>query len=89
MQEKAIAFPTDGRLYYKMLQTLVRVGKEAGIGLRQTYRRLSKKALARQGWYAHAKQMKRANKEAKKLKRCIWDGLCGIFKENAQTPISY
>lgn len=68
MQEKAIAFPTDARLYYKMLQTLVKVGKEAGIGLRQSYRRLSKKALARQGRYAHAKQMKRAKKETRKLR---------------------
>jgi IS5 family transposase len=31
-------------------------------------RRLSKKALARQGRYAHATQMKRARKESKKLK---------------------
>ena len=68
VQEKAIAFPTDARLYYKMLQKLVKIAKEAGIELRQSYRRLSKKALARQGRYAHAKQMKRAKKETKKLK---------------------
>ena len=76
VQEKAIAFPTDARLYYKMLERLVRVGKEAGIGLRQSYRRLSKKALARQGRYAHAKQMKRAKKEIKKLKTYPGD-YCG------------
>ena len=68
VQEKAIAFPTDARLYYKMLKRLVKMAKEAGVGLRQSYRRLSKKALARQGRYAHAKQMKRAKKETRKLK---------------------
>jgi transposase, IS4 family len=31
VQEKAIAFPTDARLYYKMLQKLVKIAKEAGI----------------------------------------------------------
>lgn len=68
VQEKAIAFPTDGRLYYKMLRVLVRLAKEAGIKLRQSYSRLSKKALAKQARYSHAKQMKRAKKETKRLK---------------------
>lgn len=68
VQEKAIAFPTDARLYYKMLRVLVRMAKEAGIRLRQSYRRLSKKALAKQARYSHAKQMKRAKKETKRLK---------------------
>jgi len=68
VQEKAVAYPTDARLYYKMLRTLVRVAKEAGIELRQSYRRVSKKALAKQGRYAHARQQKRAQKETKTLK---------------------
>lgn len=68
VQEKAIAYPTDARLYYKMLHRLVVMAKEAGIRLRQSYQRVSKKALARQGRYAHATQMKRASKETKKLK---------------------
>jgi IS5 family transposase len=84
VQEKAIAFPTDARLYYKMLQRLVRVGKEAGIGLRQSYRRLSKKALARQGRYAHAKQMKRAKKETRKLKTYLGRLLWEIEKKSEQ-----
>ena len=84
VQEKAIAFPTDARLYYKMLQRLVRMGKEAGIGLRQSYRRLSKKALARQGRYAHAKQMKRAKKETKKLKTYLGRLLREIERKSEQ-----
>ena len=68
VQEKAIAFPTDARLYYKMRNKLVKAAEERGIELRQNYRRLSKKALVMQGRYSHAKQMKRARKETKKLK---------------------
>ena len=68
VQEKAIAFPTDARLYYKMRVKLVKAAEEHGIELRQSYRRLGKKALVMQGRYSHARQMKRARKETKKLK---------------------
>jgi IS5 family transposase len=84
VQEKAIAFPTDARLYYKMLQKLVKKAKEAGIGLRQSYRRLSKKALARQGRYAYAKQMKRAKKETRKLKTYLGRLLREIERKSEQ-----
>jgi len=68
VQEKAIAFPTDARLYYKMRETLVRQAKEQHILLRQSYVRLAKASLAKQARYAHAKQYKRARRETKKLK---------------------
>jgi len=68
VQEKAIAFPTDARLYHKMRRALVREAKRLGITLRQTYERVSKKALFKQGRYGHAKQMKRARKQTKVLK---------------------
>ena len=45
VQEKAISFPTDGKLYHKMRQKLVEAAKEEGIKLRQTYTRKSKKSL--------------------------------------------
>lgn len=68
VQEKAIAFPTDARLYHKMRETLVRAAGSRGIVLRQSYRRLSKKALVRQGRYGQARQLKRAGKMTRKLK---------------------
>lgn len=68
VQEKAIAFPTDARLYYKACRALVRVARQVGLKLRQSYSRLSKKALARQGRYACAQQLKRARKETKRLR---------------------
>lgn len=68
VQEKAISFPTDARLYFKARRALVRIARKNGIELRQTYERVGKKSLARQGRYAHAKQMKRARKETKRLR---------------------
>lgn len=71
VQEKAVAFPTDARLYHKARRALVRTAKAAGIQLRQTYVRLGKQALARQGRYAHARQMKRARRETKRLRQYL------------------
>jgi len=68
VQEKAIAYPTDARLYYKMRVKLVKAAEIHGIELRQSYKRLGKKALVMQGRYSHARQMQRARRETKKLK---------------------
>lgn len=68
VQEKAISFPTDSKLYYKMLEDLVDQAKSRGIKLRQSYKFVSKKSLTKQGGYAHAKQMKRSRKMTKRLK---------------------
>lgn len=71
VQEKAIAFPTDARLYHKARRALVRAAKATGIRLRQTYVRLGQQALARQGRYAQARQMKRARRETKRLRQYL------------------
>lgn len=68
VQEKAIAFPTDARLYHKARSTLVRAAKRIGIPLRQSYERVSKLALARNGRYAHARQPARAKREQRRLR---------------------
>ncbi len=68
VQEKAISFPTDAKLYYKMLKELTKTANSRGIKLRQSYKFVSKKALTRQAGYSHAKQMKRARKMTRKLK---------------------
>lgn len=68
VQDKAIAFPTDARLYHKARGALVRVAQGMGIKLRQSYARLSKAALAKHGRYAHAWQTQRAKREQKRLK---------------------
>lgn len=68
VMEKNIAFPTDAKLYYNGIRTLVRMAKNSDLQLRQTYTFLSKKAFRKAAQYAHARQMKRANREKKKLK---------------------
>ncbi len=71
VQEKAIAFPTDARLYHKMRVALVRRARSLGLRLRQNYRFKSQKLLAQQGRYAHARQMKRAAKMTRQLKTLL------------------
>ena len=41
VMEKAIAHPTDARLYQKARQRLVTLAQEAGLSLRQSYARLA------------------------------------------------
>ena len=68
VQEKAIAFPTDARLYHKARRALARLARQVGLKLRQSYSRLSKKALFWQSRYAAAQQMQRARKQTRKLR---------------------
>jgi transposase, IS5 family len=97
VQEKAIAFPTDARLYTKMLLRLVNLAKQRGLALRQSYIRTAPKLLKQQGRYAHAKQFKRARKCTKTLhtlmgrvvrdigrKIAVMDDKLATFMERAQ-----
>src|SRR5919106_5121004 len=68
VQPKAIAHPLDSRLYHRGREILVRLAKRYGVPLRQSYARLGKKALRLASRYAHARQMKRARREIKRLK---------------------
>ncbi len=68
VQPKAIAHPTDSRLYLRALQTLVRQARRHGIVLRQSYTRLSKRAAIKAGRYAHARQFRRMRRELKRLR---------------------
>jgi IS5 family transposase len=68
VQEKAIAFPTDARLYHKARQAVVRVARSCNFKLRQSYVRLGKRALVSQGRYGAARQLKRARRETRKLR---------------------
>ena len=44
-REKAIAFPTDARLYHKIRNVFVQCAKERDIALNQSYEQLGRKAL--------------------------------------------
>ena len=68
VQEKAVAHPTDARLYHKARIKLVKAAKERGIKIRQSYERIGKETLRKQGRYAHAQQYRRARKMTRKLR---------------------
>ena len=68
VQEKAVAFPTDARLYQKMRTALVREARKRGARLRQSYLRVGKAALLMQGRYARARQMRRAAAKTRELR---------------------
>ncbi|BBI16574.1 hypothetical protein [Neochlamydia sp. S13] len=55
MMPKAIAFPTDAKLYFKSIQALVKMADNYQITLRQTYEKLAKTALCMRAGYALAK----------------------------------
>ncbi len=68
VMEKAIAHPTDSRLYERARRFLVELAGKAGIALRQTYNRLSPRLAARVGRHAHARQFRRMRKALRTLK---------------------
>jgi len=68
VMEKAIAHPTDARLYEKARLRLVKLAREAGISLRQSYARLAPRLAGQVGRYAHARQFKRMRKGLRTLK---------------------
>ena len=68
VQPKNVMFPTDAKLIHRARERLVRLSKQVGLDLRQSYVRVGKNALIRHQRYAHAKQFKRANKALRTLK---------------------
>jgi IS5 family transposase len=86
VQPKAVAFPTDARLYLKGLRTLVRRAKQAGVPLRQSYTRLAKAAFIQHGRYAKAKQFKRARRMQKKLKVYLGRVVRDVQRKVTATP---
>jgi IS5 family transposase len=68
VMEKAIAHPTDSRLYDKARHSLVVLAGKAGIDLRQNYNRLAPRLAARAGRHAHARQFRRMRRALRTLK---------------------
>jgi IS5 family transposase len=68
VQPKAIAHPTDARLCHRALEKLVDLAKRNNVVLRQSYRRVAKRAVLMVGRYSHAHQFKRARRELKFLR---------------------
>lgn len=62
VQEKAIAHPTDARLTHRAIEKLVDLAKREGVVLRQSYRRVAKRAAIMDGRYIHAHQFNLARR---------------------------
>jgi IS5 family transposase len=68
VQPKAIAHPTDARLCHRALEKLVDLAQRNEVPLRQSYRRVAKRAAIMVGRYSHAHQFKRARRELEFLR---------------------
>ena len=87
VQEKNITHPTDSKLYLKALQKLADAAKYRGVQLRQTYRRVAKKAAIMVSRYAHAKQFKRMRNRLKKLRTWLGRVLRDLRRKVPQPDI--
>jgi len=68
VQLKAVAHPTDARLYRKIHRAMLRIAAREGLGLRQSYVKLVRNAFQKHAQYMKAKQFGRGKKLLRKLK---------------------
>ena len=67
VQEKAVSFPTDSKLLNRSRVRLVKLCREHGVVLRQSYARKGPQALFKANRYGHARQYRRMRSRVKKL----------------------
>ena len=87
VQPKAIAHPTDARLCHRALEKLVDLAHREGVPLRQSYRRVGKRAAIMVGRYSHAHQFKRARRELKFLRTRLGRVIRDIRRKIAEDPV--
>jgi IS5 family transposase len=68
VQEKNITFPTDTKLYKRVIDHCVGIAGKEGITLRQSYKRTTKKLMLAQRFRNHPKNRKKALAAQRKLK---------------------
>jgi IS5 family transposase len=68
VQEKNITFPTDNKLYRKIIQKSIAIAGRENIELRQSYRRTIKKLSYQQRFRHNKKQQKVSRKADRKIK---------------------
>ena len=68
VQEKNITFPTDTKLYVKVIEKSRRIAEKEGLVLRQSYKRTTKQLLIKQRFAHHPKRKKEAGKARRKLR---------------------
>lgn len=70
VQETNISFPTDAKLYGKVMQRLRGIAKSSGIKLKQSYRFVGKALLRATHNGSHPRRVKVARKATRKLRTC-------------------
>ena len=68
VQEKNITFPTDTKLYERVIEHCVEIARKKGIVLRQSYKRTTKKLMLAQRFRNHPRNRKKALSAQRKLK---------------------
>ena len=86
VQPKAVAHPTDARLMHRALEKLVALAARSGVRLRQSYRRVAKRAAIMVGRYTHAHQFKRAQRQLKFLRTRLGRVIRDIGRKIAGDP---
>ena len=71
VQEKAIAFPTDSKLYNRARERLVRLARAHGVPLRQSYVRVGPRLLFKNNRYGYARQTRRMRRTTSKLRTVL------------------
>ena len=88
VMQKAIAHPTDSRLYERARAQLVDLARDAGVELRQSNARLAPRLAAQVGRHAHARQFRRMRKALRRLKGCTGRGLRDLRRQMSEIPKS-
>ncbi len=86
VQPKAIAHPTDARLFNRSRERLVRLARRQGVTLRQSYRRKGPQAVLKAGRYAHARQTQRMRKQIKRLRTYLGRVIRDIERKVQKLP---
>jgi IS5 family transposase len=68
VQEKDITFPTDTKLYKKIVERCRRIAKDSGLKVRQSYKRTVPKLMQAQRFRNHPKNKSKAIRAERKLK---------------------
>ena len=68
VQPKNVTHPTDAKLMHRAIDRLGRLAAEHRVPVRQSYKRVAKRAAVMAGRYAHAKQFKRHHRELRFLR---------------------
>lgn len=86
VQEKAVSFPTDSKLLNRSRVRLVKLCRQHGVVLRQSYARKGPQALFKANRYGHARQYRRMRGRVKKLRTYLGRVVRDLERKTAAQP---